>query len=82
MGVVTGAGLLGALALSRRGGQGGPPRETDSSRGLQGDLRHLQRPRGAEDAGARRRPYKNIWGTRLGAKWALGEWREAGGLEY
>lgn len=57
MGVVTGAGVPGALALSGRGGQGGPPGETDSGRGLQGDLRHLQRPRGAEDAGARRGPH-------------------------
>lgn len=57
MGVVTGTGLPGALALSGRGGQGGPPGETDSGRGLQGDLRHLQRPRGAEDAGARRGPH-------------------------
>lgn len=55
MGVVTGTVLLAALALRGRGGQGGPPGETD--RGLQGELRHLQRPRGTEDAGARRGPH-------------------------
>lgn len=55
MGVVTGAGLPGAL--SRGGGQRGPAGEADCGRGLQGDLRHLQRPRGAEDAGPGRRPH-------------------------
>lgn len=58
MGVVTGAGLPGAL--SRGGGQGGPAREADCGRGLQGDLRHLQRPRGAEDAGPGRRPHQDV----------------------
>lgn len=79
MGMVAGAGLPGSL--SGRGGQRGPSRETDCSRGLQGDLGHLQRPRGAEDAGPWRGPHENIWGAWLGAERALGEWREAGGLQ-
>lgn len=52
MGTVTGAGPAASLlGLGGRGGQGGPSGETDGGLGVQGDLRHLQRAGGAEDAG-------------------------------
>ena len=69
-------------ALRGGGGGGGPPGEADGGRGPQGDLGHLQRARGAQDAGPGRRPHQDVWGARLGAQRALGQRREAGGLEH